>query len=176
MSNINANYIKSIQEQFKYYKDLGDKTIDSLSTEELLWKYNGESNNAAIIINHIVGNMLSRWTNFYSEDGEKDWRQRDSEFYESSKNKEEIKIYWEKGWNCLFNIIDNLEENDLTKIIKIRNEKHTVVEAINRQLAHYPFHIGQLIYIAKMIKDNLWESLSIPKNKSEEFNKIKFNS
>ena len=83
MSNINANYIKSIQEQFKYYKDLGDKTIDSLSTEELLWKYNGESNNAAIIINHIVGNMLSRWTNFYSEDGEKDWRQRDSEFYES---------------------------------------------------------------------------------------------
>ena len=176
MSNINANYIKSIQKQFKYYKYLGDKTIDSLSTDELLWKYNGESNNAAIIINHIVGNMLSRWTNFYSEDGEKDWRQRDSEFYGSSKNKEELKIHWEKGWNCLFNIIDNLKENDLTKIIKIRNEKHTVVEAINRQLAHYPFHIGQLIYIAKMIKDNQWESLSIPKNKSEEFNNIKFNS
>ena len=170
------NYITSLINQFDYYKTAGDKTLQQLSFNEMNYQLHDNSNSVSIIVKHMVGNMLSRWTNFYSEDGEKDWRKRDTEFYESSKNKEELKNHWEKGWNCLFTIIDNLKENDLTKIIKIRNENHTVVEAINRQLAHYPFHIGQLIYIGKMMKDNQWESLSIPKNKSEEFNKTKFNS
>lgn len=175
MSNINANYIKSIQKQFRDYKNLGNKTIDSLSEEQLHWKYNDESSSAATIINHIVGNMFSRWTNFYIEDGEKEWRQRDAEFTSSTKTKEELLEHWEEGWNCLFNIIDNLTEENLTKIIKIRNEDHTVIDAIHRQLAHYPYHIGQLIYIAKMLKNNDWKSLSIPRNKSDEFNKKAFN-
>ena len=174
MNKINANYINSIQHQFNYYKSLGDKTIDSLSEEELYWTANAESNNIATIINHMVGNMLSRWTNFYSEDGEKEWRLRDTEFIPIQKRKETLKLHWEKGWNRLFHIINDLKEQDLQKIIKIRKEKHTVVEAINRQLTHYAYHIGQIIYVAKIIKENQWKSLSIPKNKSVEFNKSKF--
>ncbi len=171
MSKINPSYINSIQHQFNYYKSLGDKTIDSLSEEELYWTFNNESNDIATLINHMAGNMLSRWTNFYTEDGEKEWRLRDNEFISIQKNKASLKLHWEKGWNCLFHITNNLTDEDLQKIVKIRNEKHTVVEAINRQLAHYAYHIGQIIYIAKMIKDEQWKSLSIPKNKSEEFNK-----
>lgn len=174
MSNTNANYIKSIQKQFRYYKSLGDKTIDTLSEKELHWKYNDESSSAATIINHIVGNMFSRWTNFYTEDGEKEWRKRDAEFYTTIKSKKDLIEHWEEGWNCLFNIIDNLTEIDLGKVVKIRNEEHTVIDAINRQLAHYPYHIGQLIYIAKMLKNETWVSLSVPKNKSNEFNKEAF--
>ena len=174
MSNINVTYIKSIQHQFNYYKSLGDKTIESLSEEDLYWTANTESNNIATIINHIVGNMLSRWTNFYSEDGEKEWRLRDTEFIPIQKRKEALKLHWEKGWNCLFHITANLSEQDLRKIIEIRKDKHTVIEAINRQLAHYAYHIGQIIYVAKMIKEKQWKSLSIPINKSVEFNKSKF--
>lgn len=174
MSKINVSYINSIQHQFNYYKSLGDKTIDCLSDEELYFTANTVSNNIATIINHMVGNMLSRWTNFYSEDGEKEWRLRDTEFIPIQKRKETLKLHWEKGWNCLFHITNNLSEQDLQKIIEIRKEKHTVVEAINRQLAHYAYHIGQIIYVAKMIKENQWRSLSIPKNKSVEFNKSKF--
>ncbi len=174
MNDISTDYIKSIQHLLNYYKSLGDKTIDSLSEEELYWTFNEESNNIATIINHIVGNMLSRWTKFYTEDGEKEWRLRDTEFNPIQKNKETLKLHWEKGWECLFHITNNLSERDLQKIVKIRNEKHTVVEAINRQLAHYAYHIGQIIYVAKMIKEKQWKSLSIPKNKSEEFNKSTF--
>ena len=118
--------------------------------------------------------MLSRWTNFYTEDGEKVWRQRDREFHLIHKSKADLILHWEKGWNCLFNITDQLTYKDLQKRIKIRDEDHTVIDAINRQLAHYSYHIGQLIYIAKMIQNEGWESLSIPKNKSEDFNKNKF--
>ncbi len=171
MNSISANYIKSVQKQFNSYKKLGDKTIERLSEKELHWIYNDESSSAATIINHIVGNMFSRWTNFYTEDGEKEWRQRDSEFLKTLKTKEELLAHWNNGWECLFNIIDNLTEVDLSKIIKIRNEEHTVIDAINRQLAHYPYHIGQLIYIAKMLKDKNWESLSIPKKSNDNENK-----
>jgi len=174
MSNINSSYIESIQHQFNYYKSLGDKTIASLSEEELFWIYNEESSAIATIINHMVGNMLSRWTNFYTEDGEKEWRLRDNEFKPPKKNKAALKLHWEEGWQCLFFIITNLGDKDLQKIVKIRNQKHTVIEAINRQLAHYAYHIGQIIYVAKMIQGKNWQSLSIPKNKSDEFNKIAF--
>lgn len=174
MSPINQNYIESILKQFDYYKLLGDKTIINLNEDELHWKYNDESNSIATIINHIVGNMLSRWTHFYEEDGEKSWRNRDSEFEIQQKSKEELVAHWEKGWSCLFKIIKNLNDDDLTKKIKIRGEEHSVIEAINRQLAHYPYHIGQIIHSAKMIKNDAFESLSIPKNKSEIFNKDKF--
>lgn len=174
MNNTNANYIKSIQSQFNNYKRLGDQTIESLSEKELFWAYNTESNSIATIINHLVGNMLSRWTNFYSEDGEKEWRKRDTEFIVIHKSKDELILHWEKGWKCLFNTIDNLTAKDLLKVVKIRNEKHTVIEAVNRQLGHYPYHVGQMIYVAKMIRDKQWKSLSVPRNKSDEYNKTQF--
>jgi hypothetical protein len=124
MSNINASYIDNIQHLFNYYKSLGDKTIDSLSEEEMYRTFNTESNNIAIIINHMVGNMLSRWTNFYTEDGEKDWRLRDKEFKPVKKSKATLKLHWEKGWNCLFQITNNLTEHDLNKIVEIRKEEY----------------------------------------------------
>ena len=118
--------------------------------------------------------MLSRWTNFLTEDGEKEWRNRDDEFEDTYSSKEEMFAYWEEGWQCLLNTLNLLEAKDLEKIIYIRNQGHTVLEAINRQLAHYPYHIGQIVYIAKLLKGDNWKSLSIPKGKSKIYNQEKF--
>ncbi len=123
----------------------------------------------------IVGNMLSRWTNFLTEDGEKEWRQRDQEFEGTYKNKEALITAWETGWQCLFDALLPLTENDLERIIYIRNQGHTVTEAINRQLSHYAYHIGQIVFIGKMIKNENWKSLSVPKGQSSTYNKEKFN-
>ena len=169
-----TNYIESIQKQFKYYKSLGDKTFEQVDNHEIHWQYNPESNSIAITVKHIVGNMLSRWTNFYTEDGEKEWRHRDTEFENPYKSKEEMLQAWEKGWECLFEIIDPLRVDDLERIIYIRNIGHTVLEAINRQLCHYSYHIGQLVYVGRMIKGTQWKSLSLPKGQSEAYNKEKF--
>ena len=168
------NYIQSIQRQFKYYKDLGDKTFEQLSNEDIHWQYNTESNSISIIVKHIVGNMLSRWTNFRTEDGEKEWRKRDHEFEDPFVSKEEMILAWEKGWHCLFKAIDSLKENDLQEIVYIRNQGHTIIEAINRQLCHYSYHIGQLVYIAKMIRNDDWKTLSIARNSSLAYNQDKF--
>lgn len=168
------NYITSIQKQFNYYKSLGDKTFEQLNDEEIHWKYNDDSNNVSVIVKHIVGNMLSRWTNFYTEDGEKEWRHRDTEFEDTYKSKAEMLAAWQKGWDCLFAIINSLKADDLERIIYIRNEGHTVLEAINRQLCHYPYHIGQIVYIGKLLKGEQWKSLSIPKNQSTTYNQQKF--
>jgi len=171
---MNRNYIDSIQKQFNYYKSLGDKTFDQINDAEMHWQQNIDSNNIAIIVKHIVGNMLSRWTNFYNEDGEKEWRYRDTEFEDTYTSKTEMITAWNKGWDCLFLIINNLKAEDLQRIIYIRNEGHSVLEAINRQLCHYSYHIGQLVYIGKLIKSEDWKSLSIPKNKSSSYNQNKF--
>jgi hypothetical protein len=168
------NYLESIKKQFKYYKNLGDKTIERLSDNEIHRQHNSDTNSIAIIVKHLWGNMLSRWTDFLTTDGEKTWRKRDAEFENDIKNKEELLVKWNEGWNCLFDALNALTANDLEKIIYIRNEGHTVMEAINRQLAHYPYHIGQMVHIAKELKGENWESLSIPKNKSKEFNAEKF--
>lgn len=168
------SYLPSIIKQFEYYKSLGDKTFNQLSEEELFSIQNNESNSIAIIVKHIVGNMLSRWTNFLLEDGEKSWRNRDEEFINNYKTKENLLSSWEKGWQCLFDAINPLEEKDLEKIIYIRNQGHTVVEAINRQLCHYSYHIGQIVFLAKLIKNSEWKSLSIPKNASKSYNIDKF--
>lgn len=169
-----SSYLSSIIKQFEYYKSLGDKTIDQLSLKELQWQPNKESNSVSILIKHIVGNMLSRWTNFLTEDGEKIWRKRDEEFIDVYTSKEEIIASWEKGWLCLFNAIKPLKNENTEQIIFIRNQGHTVTEAINRQLAHYSFHIGQMVFLGKMIKRNTWQSLSIPKGKSVSYNQEKF--
>lgn len=169
-----TDYLDSVKKQFEYYKMLGDKTFAQLSEEELFWQFNEESNNIATIVKHLSGNMLSRWTDFLTSDGEKDWRDRDTEFENYDTSKEDIIDKWEKGWSCLFNTLNSLNINDLDKIIYIRNQGHTVVEAINRQLAHYPYHIGQIVFLGKMMCDENWISLSVPKGGSKGFNTEKF--
>lgn len=171
---MNSNYLESAIKQFEYYKLLGEKTIAQLTDQQLYWQYNQESNSIAIIVNHLCGNMLSRWTDFLTSDGEKDWRNRDAEFEAEEKSRDALLQKWNVGWSCLFNALHELKEEDLTKIIYIRNQGHTVVEAINRQLAHYPYHVGQIVFIGKMICDSTWQSLSIPKGNSKDYNAEKF--
>ena len=168
------SYLTSIIKQFQYYKLLGDKTFTQISDNDIHWQFNEGSNSVAIIVKHLVGNMLSRWTNFLTEDGEKTWRHRDDEFVDSFASKEEMLASWENGWQCLFNAIEPLIEANLEHIIYIRNLGHTVTEAINRQLAHYAYHTGQIVHLGKMINGNAWESLSIPKGNSTAYNKNKF--
>lgn len=160
--------------QFLYYKGLAEKAMNQLTEEELYWKYNEESNSIAIIVNHLWGNMLSRWTNFLSEDGEKSWRNRDSEFEETIKTRSELLGKWNEGWQLLIDTLESLNEEHKNTIVYIRNEGHTVEEAIIRQMNHYISHIGQIIYIAKMIRSGDWKSLSIPKSQSENYNTRKF--
>ena len=171
------NVISGIIKQFDYYKLLGEKTFSQLSEKELFWQYNENSNSIAIIVNHLSGNMLSRWTDFLTTDGEKDWRNRDEEFEDNIHSKTELIDKWEQGWKCLFDALQQIKtDEDLQQIIYIRNEGHTVLEAINRQLAHYPYHVGQIVFIGKMLKNDEWNSLSIPKNKSADYNQTKFSS
>ncbi len=168
------NYLESIKKLFEYYKMLGEKTFAQLEEGDFFWQYNDESNSIGTIVKHLWGNMLSRWTDFLTTDGEKEWRNRDAEFENDIKNKEELLVKWNEGWNCLNKGINELTESDLTKVIYIRNQGHTVIEAISRQLGHCAYHIGQIVYIGKMIRDNKWNSLSIPKGKSKEVNTEKF--
>lgn len=155
--------------RFQYYKDLGDKTLDQLDDEQLFWQYNPESNSVATIVKHMAGNMISRWTNFLTEDGEKEWRNRDAEFENDGQSKQQILEMWDKGWTVFFEALNQVKEENLNTIIYIRAEKISVVDALLRQLAHYPYHIGQIIYIAKMCKNNDWKTLSIARNKSGEY-------
>ncbi len=171
---MDTTYLDSVKNQFEYYKMLGDKTIAQLPDDKLFWQYNDESNSIAIIVNHLSGNMLSRWTDFLTSDGEKEWRNRDQEFENNIKTKEELLQKWNEGWTCFFNAISTLKEDDLSTIIYIRNQGHTVMEALNRQLAHYPYHVGQMVFIGKMICNQKWTSLSIPKGNSDAFNAEKF--
>ncbi|WP_304198298.1 DUF1572 domain-containing protein [Flavobacterium alvei] len=168
------SYLESVKKQFLYYKTLGEKAIDQLEPEQLFVSINDETNSIATIVKHLSGNMLSRWTDFLTSDGEKEWRNRDAEFEDTIKTKEELLVLWEKGWNCFFDALNALQTEQLSTIIYIRNEGHSVIEAINRQLAHYPYHIGQIVFYAKILKKSKWTSLSIPKNKSNTYNSEKF--
>ena len=170
-----SSYINSAIKQFQYYRMLAEKAMEQLDDESFFWQYNDESNSIAVIVNHISGNMQSRFTDFLTSDGEKSWRNRDAEFEDKFHDRSSLLAHWEKGWECLYNTLNNLRNEDLESIVYIRNDGHTVVEAINRQLAHYPYHIGQIIYIAKMVTDEKWISLSIPRNKSNDYNSRKFN-
>lgn len=168
------SYLESAKKLFAYYKKLGDDAMEQVADEKLFFQPNEDSNSIAIIVQHLAGNMLSRWTDFLTTDGEKEWRNRDSEFEVIISNRQDLLAFWNKGWQCLFDAMNSLTTDDLDKTVYIRNEGHTVVEAINRQLAHYPYHVGQLIFLAKMLSTNEWKSLSIPKNKSQDYNKEKF--
>lgn len=164
------DYLESIRKQFEYYKMLGEKTFAQLKDEQLFWQYNEESNSIATIVKHLSGNMRSRWTDFLTADGEKEWRNRDAEFENDIESREVLLKQWNEGWNCLFMALNSLSTHDLDKIIYIRNAGHTVTEAINRQLAHYPYHIGQIVFIGKMLAGTAWVSLSIPKGNSQKYN------
>ena len=166
--------LDSVKKQFNYYKSAGEKTINQLEEEDLFWQYDEESNSIAIIVQHLWGNMMSRWTNFLTSDGEKEWRERDLEFQTVIKTKEELINKWNEGWKCLYDALDNLYDKDFETKVYIRNQEHSILDAINRQLGHYPYHIGQIAYIGKMIKGNHWKSLTIPKGRSKEFNNEKF--
>jgi hypothetical protein len=167
-------FLESTKKLFEYYKVLGEKTFAQLDEKELFRQYNEESNSIGIIVKHLWGNMLSRWTDFLTTDGEKEWRERDAEFVNDIKTKEELLLKWNEGWDCLFKGINALTESDLAKVVYIRNQGHTVVDAISRQLGHAAYHVGQIVYIGKMIRDTKWNSLSIPKGKSKEANAEKF--
>ena len=169
-----TNYLESARKQFEYYKALGERSIAQLSDEELFWQYNPESNSIGIIVKHLWGNMLSRWTDFLTSDGEKEWRQREAEFDADIKDRQELMEKWNAGWACLFTALDSLNEDNFDTTIYIRNMGHTVVEAINRQMAHYAYHVGQMAYIARMIKGTAWQSLSIPRGESAAYNQAKF--
>ncbi len=168
------DFLDSAKKQFEYYKMLGDNTFSQLQNNKLFWQYNADSNSIATIVKHLWGNMLSRWTDFLTSDGEKEFRDRDAEFENDIKSREELLYKWNEGWNCLFNAINSLTKDDLDKIIYIRNQGHTVTEAINRQLAHYPYHIGQIVFLGKMLAENGWTSLSIPRGNSQAYIKEKF--
>lgn len=178
---VSEDFLRSANRQFLYYKTLGEKAMAQLEPEQLFISLNEDTNSIAVIVKHLHGNMLSRWTDFLTTDGEKEWRNRDGEFTDdtsTSVNMTEKKVLmlktWNEGWDCLFNTLNNLKPEDLSRIIYIRNEGQTVLEAINRQLAHYPYHIGQIVFYAKLLKKSDWESLSIPKNKSKDYNADKF--
>lgn len=168
------DYLDSVKKQFEYYKSAGEKTINQLNEKDLFWQFDEEANSIAIIIHHMWGNMMSRWTDFLHSDGEKEWRQRDLEFESVIQTKEEFIKKWNEGWKCLYDALNNLYDKDFDTKVYIRNQEHSILDAINRQLAHYPYHIGQIAYIGKMIKGNQWKSLTIPKGQSKEFNQEKF--
>ena len=168
--SLGKEYLQTVIRRFKYYKELGDKTFEQLNDWDFNYQPNEESNSISIIIRHMVGNMLSRWTNFLTEDGEKEWRQRDNEFELQDMSKQQLVAYWEKGWACMFEALEALKKKDLKKTVHIRKEPLSVIDAINRQLAHYPYHVGQIIHIAKTIKGKKFQTLSIPRGASTAYN------
>lgn len=167
-------YLSTTRAQFEYYKSLGDKTFAQLDEAQLFWQSDSEANSIAIIVNHLHGNMLSRWTDFLHSDGEKNWRRRDAEFENSISSKESLLEKWEDGWTCLFEALNGINEANFNTVIYIRNQGHSIVAAVNRQLAHYAYHVGQIVFIGRQLKGTAWQSLSIAKGKSAVYNTKKF--
>jgi hypothetical protein len=164
-------FLQSAIKRFREYKALGDNTLAQLTDTDLLFMPNEWSNSIAIIIQHLQGNMVSRWTNFLTEDGEKSWRRRDEEFEALPLPKAEILERWNEGWKVFLQALEALHEEDLLKTITIRSQPLLVIDAINRQMAHYSYHIGQIAYLGRWRKEAAWQSLSIPKGQSLDFKK-----
>jgi hypothetical protein len=168
--SIEKAFLDSYLKRVRYYKQLGDETFEQLDELDFHYQVNEESNSIALIIQHLAGNMISRFTHFLTEDGEKEWRNRDTEFEDQHFSKKELLQRWEDGWACFLQAVTSLTEPDLEKTITIRHEKLTVIDALNRQLAHYPYHVGQIVYMGRMIKHKTWKNLSIPKGQSQAYN------
>ena len=166
-----TSHIEDSLSLFRYYKNLAERAMEQLSDDQLFATLDPESNSIAIIVKHMAGNMRSRWTNFLTTDGEKPDRNRDTEFTDPATTRADLLKEWEQGWACLFTSLESLTESDLTRVITIRGEAHSVTQAINRQLAHYPHHIGQIVMLAKHFASGNWQSLSVPRNQSADFNR-----
>jgi Protein of unknown function (DUF1572) len=167
---IENNYLASAKKQFTQYKTLGEKAMEQVPDEKISWQFNPETNSMETIVKHLVGNMLSRFTDFLTSDGEKQWRNRDAEFEPGRLSRDQLMARWNEGWDCLFNALNDLSAADVSKKILIRNEEYSVMEAVNRQLTHYAYHVGQIVFIGKMVCDSDWKSLSIPRGGSLQFN------
>ena len=163
------DFLKDAIKRFLYYKELGDKTFIQLEDKDFFWQPDADNNSIAVIIQHMYGNMVSRWTNFLTEDGEKHWRRRDAEFEQMQCSKQDLLAFWNEGWKCLIDTLETLTEEDLSRTVTIRTEPLKVYDAVLRQLAHYPYHVGQIVYIGKMIQKQQWTSLSIPRGNSEAY-------
>src|SRR5205085_4462666 len=170
--SIGEHYLEDALRTFRDYKRLAERAFEQIDDADFFRTIDGESNSIAVNMKHMAGNMLSRWTDFLTTDGEKPERDRDMEFVMLPETtKADMTAYWDKGWQCVFEAVEPLTPADLLSTVTIRGQDHTVVEAINRQLAHYAYHVGQIVYLAKHFKASDWQTLSVPKNKSEEFNK-----
>ena len=172
MTDFVRNYIDDALLEFRRYKKLSDAAIAQLNNEELFRVPSDESNSVAIIMKHMAGNMVSRWTDFLATDGEKPERNRDQEFIidPARTPREELLAYWERAWKCVFDAIEPITEEDFRKTVFIRGEAYSVMQAVNRQIAHYAHHAGQIVFLAKHWKGHDWKTLSVPRGKSEEFN------
>jgi hypothetical protein len=168
---LTTSYLEDSIQIFKQYKRIADGALAQVTDEELYVALDQESNSIAILIKHMAGNMCSRWTDFLTTDGEKPSRNRDSEFVEPPSSRAELMELWERAWNCLFHALEPLSEEDLNRTVTIRGEKHSVMQAINRQIAHYAYHCGQLVLLAKHLRRHEWKTLSVPRGRSEEFNR-----
>jgi hypothetical protein len=172
-NGIVGEYLADALSSLRAYKKLADKAIAQTKDNELFVKLDDESNSIAVVMKHMAGNMISRWKDFLDTDGEKPDRNRDMEFViEASTTKDDVLAYWERGWKCVFEAIEPLTPADFERKVMIRGQEHTIVQAINRQLMHYSYHIGQVVYLAKHFRSSEWESLSIPRNRSADFNKF----
>jgi hypothetical protein len=166
-----TSYVEDAKAILRQYKRLAEGAMAQVTDEQLGATLDPEMNCIAQIVKHMSGNMLSRWTDFLTTDGEKPSRNRDSEFEKPPATRAELMALWEKGWNCLFNALEPLTDVDLTRTITIRGEAHSVMQAINRQVAHYPYHCGQIVFLAKHLQSANWKSLSVPRKMSQEFNR-----
>jgi hypothetical protein len=166
-----TSYIEDSLAVFRYYKRLGERAMEQVTDAQLFTILDDETNSIAIIVKHMTGNMRSRWTDFLTTDGEKPDRNRDSEFVNPPATREALMLEWEHGWSCVFQALEPLSDSDLGRTITIRGEAHSVMQAINRQLAHYPYHVGQIVLLAKHYASGRWKSLSVPRNQSAEFNR-----
>ncbi len=165
------NYLDDALSSFRAYKKLADKAIAQLKDEEFFVTLDEEGNSIAVVMKHMAGNMFSRWTDFLTSDGEKPNRNRDMEFViEPHTTKDDVIAYWERGWKAVFDALEPLRLEDFEKKVMIRGEEHTIVQAINRQMSHYAYHIGQIVFLAKHFRSAEWKSLSIPRNRSADFN------
>jgi len=168
---ITNEYLKDAIGSFKTYKKLAEKAIEQVTPQELFVTLDEEGNSIAVVMKHMAGNMLSRWTDFLTSDGEKPDRNRDMEFViEEGTTKEAVLAYWERGWQAVFAAVEPLQPQDFERTVSIRGEAHTIVQAINRQLTHYSYHVGQIVFLAKHFRSSQWKSLSVPRNRSAEFN------
>jgi hypothetical protein len=165
-----TSYLEDSLELLRYYKKLAERAMDQVTDEQLYLTLDEEANSIGIVVKHIVGNMRSRWTDFLTTDGEKPDRQRDTEFVAPPSNREGLLQAWEEGWSLVFRALEPLSDSDLGRTVTIRGEPHSVMQAINRQLAHYALHIGQIVLLAKHFAHDRWQSLSIPRSRSAEFN------